>query len=107
LVLTDLFWEKSTAGWLLMADLFWEKSSAGWWLISQTNRASWNCLLTATGATVYIFIFSKGKNVVLYFHFFKGKNVASTAVIHSMLFGVTIISFLQSLAEVSHTHTTA
>jgi hypothetical protein len=33
-----LFWEKSTAGWLLMADLFWEKSTAGWWLISQANR---------------------------------------------------------------------
>jgi hypothetical protein len=36
----DLFWEKSTVGWLLMTDLFWEKSTAGWWLISQTNRAS-------------------------------------------------------------------
>jgi hypothetical protein len=35
----DLFWEKSTAGWLLVAGLFWEKSTAGWWLISQTNRA--------------------------------------------------------------------
>jgi hypothetical protein len=33
-----LFWEKSTAGWLLVADLFWEKSTAGWWLISQANR---------------------------------------------------------------------
>jgi hypothetical protein len=35
---TDLFWEKSTAGWLLVADLFWDKSTAGWWLISQANR---------------------------------------------------------------------
>jgi hypothetical protein len=35
----NLFWEKSTAGWLLMADLFWEKITAGWWLISQANRA--------------------------------------------------------------------
>jgi hypothetical protein len=35
----DLFWEKSTVGWLLVAGLFWEKSTAGWWLISQTNRA--------------------------------------------------------------------
>jgi hypothetical protein len=35
----DLFWEKSTAGWLLVAGLFWEKSTAGWWLISQANRA--------------------------------------------------------------------
>jgi hypothetical protein len=35
----DLFWEKSTAGWLLMAGLLWEKSTAGWWLISQANRA--------------------------------------------------------------------
>jgi hypothetical protein len=34
----DLFWEKSTAGWLLVAGLFWEKSTAGWWLISRTNR---------------------------------------------------------------------
>jgi hypothetical protein len=34
-----LFWEKSTAGWLVMADLFWEKSTVGWWLISQTDRA--------------------------------------------------------------------
>jgi hypothetical protein len=34
----DLFWEKSTAGWLLVAGLFWEKSTAGWWLINQTNR---------------------------------------------------------------------
>jgi hypothetical protein len=34
----DLFWEKSTVGWLLVAGLFWEKSTAGWWLISQTNR---------------------------------------------------------------------
>jgi hypothetical protein len=33
-----LFWEKSTAGWLLVAGLLWEKSTAGWWLISQTNR---------------------------------------------------------------------
>jgi hypothetical protein len=24
-----LFWEKSTAGWLLVASLFWEKSTAG------------------------------------------------------------------------------
>jgi hypothetical protein len=30
-----LFWEKSTAGWLLVAGLLWEKSNAGWWLISQ------------------------------------------------------------------------
>jgi hypothetical protein len=29
--------------WLLVADLFWEKSIAGWWLISQANRVSiWN-----------------------------------------------------------------
>jgi hypothetical protein len=34
-----LFWENSTAGWLLVAGLFWEKSTAGWWLISQANRA--------------------------------------------------------------------
>jgi hypothetical protein len=33
-----LFWEKSTAGWLLVADLLWEKSTAGWWLISQANK---------------------------------------------------------------------
>jgi hypothetical protein len=33
------FWEKSTAGWLLVADLFWEKTTVGWWLISQANRA--------------------------------------------------------------------
>jgi hypothetical protein len=32
-----LFWEKSTADWLLVADLLWEKSAAGWWLISQAN----------------------------------------------------------------------
>jgi hypothetical protein len=25
--------------WLLVADLSWEKSTAGWWLISQTNKA--------------------------------------------------------------------
>jgi hypothetical protein len=36
----DLFWEKSTAGWLLMADLLWEKNTAGWWLISQGNSCS-------------------------------------------------------------------
>jgi hypothetical protein len=35
----DLFWEKSTDGWLLVAGLFWEKSTASWWLISQTNKA--------------------------------------------------------------------
>jgi hypothetical protein len=35
----DLFWDKSTAGWLLVAGLLWEKSTAGWWLISQANRA--------------------------------------------------------------------
>jgi hypothetical protein len=35
-----LFWQKSTAGWLLMVGLFWEKSTAGWYLISQTNRAT-------------------------------------------------------------------
>jgi hypothetical protein len=34
-----LFWEKSTAGWLLLVDFFWEKSTAGSWLISQTNTA--------------------------------------------------------------------
>jgi hypothetical protein len=34
----DLFWEKSTVGWLSMAGLFWDKSSADWWLISQTNQ---------------------------------------------------------------------
>jgi hypothetical protein len=34
-----LFWEKSTASWLLVVDLLWEKSIAGWWLISQANRA--------------------------------------------------------------------
>jgi hypothetical protein len=33
-----LFWENSTAGWLLVAGLFWEKSTAGWWLISRANR---------------------------------------------------------------------
>jgi hypothetical protein len=32
------FWEKSTAGWLLVAGSFWEKSTAGWWLISRANR---------------------------------------------------------------------
>jgi hypothetical protein len=26
----DLFWKKSSVGWLLVADLFWEKSTAGW-----------------------------------------------------------------------------
>jgi hypothetical protein len=25
-----LFWEKSTAGWLLVAGLLWEKSTGGW-----------------------------------------------------------------------------
>jgi hypothetical protein len=35
----DLFWDKSTAGWLLVAGLFWEKSTVAWWLISQANRA--------------------------------------------------------------------
>jgi hypothetical protein len=35
----DFFWEKSTAGWLLVAGLFWEKNTIGWWLISQANRA--------------------------------------------------------------------
>jgi hypothetical protein len=44
----DLFWDKSTAGWLLMAGLFWEKSTAGWWLISQMNRA----LIKAAGEQV-------------------------------------------------------
>jgi hypothetical protein len=35
------FWEKSTAGWLLVAGLLWEKSTAGGWLISQrTGRSS-------------------------------------------------------------------
>jgi hypothetical protein len=34
-----LFWEKSTAGRLLVVGLFWEKSTVGWWLISQANRA--------------------------------------------------------------------
>jgi hypothetical protein len=34
----DLFWEKSTAGWLLVAGFLWEKSTAGWWLIRQANR---------------------------------------------------------------------
>jgi hypothetical protein len=34
----DLFWEKSTTGWLLAAGLLREKSTAGWWLISQANR---------------------------------------------------------------------
>jgi hypothetical protein len=33
-----LFWEKSTAGWLMVVGLFWEKSTAGCWLISQANR---------------------------------------------------------------------
>jgi hypothetical protein len=33
-----LFWEKGTAGWLLVAGLLWEKSSVGWWLISQANK---------------------------------------------------------------------
>jgi hypothetical protein len=35
----DLFWEKSTVGWLMLTGLFWEKSTAGWWLISQANKA--------------------------------------------------------------------
>jgi hypothetical protein len=35
----DLFWEKSTIGWLLVVGLFWEKSTVGWWLISQANMA--------------------------------------------------------------------
>jgi hypothetical protein len=34
----DLFWEKSTADWLLVVGLFWEKSTTGWCLISQTRR---------------------------------------------------------------------
>jgi hypothetical protein len=34
-----LFWEESTAGWLLVAGLFWDKSTAGWWLRSQENGA--------------------------------------------------------------------
>jgi hypothetical protein len=34
-----LFWEKSTAGWLLVAGLLWEKSTADWWLIIQANGA--------------------------------------------------------------------
>jgi hypothetical protein len=33
-----LFWEKSTADWLLVAGLLWEKSTAGWWLIRQANK---------------------------------------------------------------------
>jgi hypothetical protein len=33
----DFFWEKSTAGWLLVAGSFGEKSTAGWWLISQAK----------------------------------------------------------------------
>jgi hypothetical protein len=33
-----MFWEKSTADWLLAAGLLWEKSTAGWWVISQANR---------------------------------------------------------------------
>jgi hypothetical protein len=39
----DLFWKKSTAGWLLVADLLWEKSIAGRWLISQANRVLARC----------------------------------------------------------------
>jgi hypothetical protein len=35
----DLFWDKSTAGWLLVAGLFWDKSTIDWWLISQAIRA--------------------------------------------------------------------
>jgi hypothetical protein len=35
----DLFWEKSTVGWLLMADLFWEKSTADWWLINPNEQS--------------------------------------------------------------------
>jgi hypothetical protein len=34
-----LFWEKSTACWLLVVGLFREKSTASRWLISQANRA--------------------------------------------------------------------
>jgi hypothetical protein len=35
-----LFWEKSTAGWLLVANLFWGESTVGCWLISQVNTTS-------------------------------------------------------------------
>jgi hypothetical protein len=38
-----LFWEESTAGWLLVVGLFWDKITAGWWLISQANRA-WSAM---------------------------------------------------------------
>jgi hypothetical protein len=42
------FWEKSTAGWLLVAGLLWEKSTAGWWLISQANRGQEECVQAGT-----------------------------------------------------------
>jgi hypothetical protein len=61
----DLFWEKSTAGWLLVARLFWEKSTVGWWLISQANRVHGNGVEGLTTnkislnyfLTIFLFVF--------------------------------------------------
>jgi hypothetical protein len=33
-----LFWEKSTAGWLLVAGLFWEKNTAGWLVADKSSE---------------------------------------------------------------------
>jgi hypothetical protein len=46
-----LFWEKSTAGWLLVVGLLWEKSNAGWWLVSQANGAT-RCYLGVLWASL-------------------------------------------------------
>jgi hypothetical protein len=45
----DLFWEKSTAGWLLVTDLFWEESTVGRWLISQANTPMFRGFVAAHG----------------------------------------------------------
>jgi hypothetical protein len=63
-----LFWEKSTAGWLLVADLLWEKSTAGWWLISQANRADkWDNLgiITEEHMKMQKFTYYWVKNLVI------------------------------------------
>jgi hypothetical protein len=41
-----LFWEKSTAGWLLVVNSFWEKSTAGWWLISRAITLVWTIAIS-------------------------------------------------------------
>jgi hypothetical protein len=59
-----LFWEKSTAGWLLAAGLLWEKSTVGWWLISQTNRLLHVTLVCALGPRI-AFILGRREYVII------------------------------------------